>query len=228
MRSTPSWAVCGAVVGLLLAAALCCPSDAHAVTYYSDAYFDVVVNDQSVVIGRNESALPTSVAGVGWYVSIYYDWAYDGSWQAHMADLDDIADYAGLSSSVAYEAKCKTVALPLDPRYEAYYLWVRLTGADGTVYGAYHVVVNRRAEVIVSNEEPTPVRIQEIGLASEASTLAPDVLPTSLDASVSVDGTLPVAVESILGESDGEFLWAVVGGLVGIGGFVAVRRVAHV
>lgn len=49
---------------------------------------------------------------------------------------------------------------------------------------------------------------------SGSNSVAISTMPSvSLDSSVSVDGTLPVSVSSILGETDGAVVWSVVGGL---------------
>jgi len=216
--------VLGAVVGLLLAAALCCPVEAGAVTYYGD-YFDFVAVDQCVAVSRNDSAIATGVASA-WSCVVYYDYDYELSGYSQLGIADNYTNY-DLNATFPMNAGIRTLSVPLPREWSIFYFVVTET-RSGNSYRSEAVIMNTAAEVIVSNEEPTPVRIQEIGLASEASTLAPDILPTSLDASVSVDGTLPVDVVSFLGEDDGPFLWAIVGGLVGIGAFVLVRRVANV
>jgi len=210
---------------LLLAAALCLPSSAQAVTISDGDFFSVVVNDQSVTFRPN--VVPSVCSTSTWSYRVYYDWQYDGSWAANTTYFFNTAKYGATFIQTSTGMQVGSITLALDPRYQVYYLLLNATGTDGNVYQSQHLIVNNRAEVVLANDEPTPVRIQEIGLASEASTLSPDILPTSLDASVSVDGTLPVSVASFLGEDDGPLLWTMLGGLVGIASFVLVKRGAE-
>lgn len=215
----------GAVIAFFAMAALLLPGKAQAANYYSERYFSVSIQDQMLQVTANRSVLPTTTTNSNSCV-VYYDWDFDGSWVANWSHADDkdTADY-DKSISCGFPAEVASQVLPLDPRYQVYFVHAFVTvGAD--TYRTQAIVVNNRAEVVVANDEPTPVRIQEIGLASEATTLSADALPVSLDASVSIntsETTLPVSVTSILGESDGRVLWAVVGGLCGLFSLYLIR-----
>lgn len=51
--------------------------------------------------------------------------------------------------------------------------------------------------------------------------------PVNVASSVSVDGTLPVSVESLLGESDGRIMWALFGGLLAFAAWEAVEHLTN-
>lgn len=187
----------------MLTVALSFPSESHATVYYSDAYFDVTVGEQTVTFERNKSAIPTECVNSQWTITGYYDWDFDGTWVANWVHANDISPFPldydkqfilqplGVSESV--------VVVPLDPRYQVYFF----EASVGNVTNSYKTtgyVVNSRAEVVLANDEPTPVRLQEIGLSSQASTLAPDVLPVSMDGSDSEVGTMPVEVVNVSGD----------------------------
>jgi len=207
---------------------------AQAVQYVGEKYFTIRADDQFVQITKNDVNIPVSTVGWSWYVRVDYDWDFDGNVWANWAHADDSGapDYDG-QVVLACADGMNTVTLPMDPKWETYLIRAHVAvGSDS--YQTLSILVNRSSAVTISNDEPTPVRIQEIGAASTATTLAANYLPTvttvtampavSLDSSISVDGTLPVDVQSFLGESDGPVVWAVFGSLCGVGSILALDK----
>jgi len=187
-------------------------------------YWQVTQDGQSVRFAKDFESLNSTAAAATVYVTVYYDWDFDGQWLTQFVHSDDagLPDY-DRSNTFSVVGTVANFIVPLDPRYQVYFVTVGASdGVDD--FRTWSVIVNSRAEVVLANDEPTPVRIQEIGPSSTATTLAPDVLPVSVDASISLDGTPSVSVSSFLGETDGNVVWAILGSLCGVASILALDR----
>lgn len=213
-----------------------CSVKCYGVTYTTD-FVEHEVDGQSVTFHFEPSRLATNTlyerewdsnaAGgldFGHYnINVKYDWDYDSNPYGNWEHIDNASTYDKQFTVVAYNGYTD-LTVYLSPDYSVYYYWVYVYDGATPVntYQDYGIILNNRSSFIIENEEPTPVRIAEIG-DSENSVSIVSSVPVSIDASVSIGNTMTVDVDSYPSVIDWWFLIIIVSLGVFVG-YVLVGR----
>lgn len=172
--------------------------------------WEVSKSTNGVIINRGAEDTSTASA------SIYRYWGYKGGeyWSSGYA-YSSAASYDYSDSLVLGISTTEGLELALKPGYRCQLIRITQTGQTDRVFA----VLNEPLAVSIENTRPVSVAV-----SNPTSVVAVSSMPSvSLGASVSVDGTLPVAVDSF-GPWTGD-AWAVVGllGIVASGFYVSSR-----
>lgn len=162
----------------------------------------------------------------GWRPYIWYDFDNDDDVFANLTNARYTENFNKIYQPQLGNTQ-GSVSIPMQPEYHAYLVGLQVYNGSWNLRPlspsglTYALVINQAASVVIENTEPQPVRIAELGSNGTTPTTISNELPTSLDASISIDGTIPVDPWSSAGLPEGWQIALVYLMIITFGGGVA-------